>query len=97
MNRRRAPAQWEASPALPPVPQNGNLLVVQYSKRIVTEIDSKGRTVWQKSGLNGPLHAQRLPDGNTLIVHARGVSEYDPKGKEVWSKIGSNIRWVHRY
>ena len=77
--------------------ENGNLLVVQYSKRIVTEIDSKGRTVWQKSGLNGPLHAQRLPDGNTLIVHARGVSEYDPKGKEVWSKIGSNIRWVHRY
>lgn len=83
---------WSASQL-----ENGNLLVADYTKRLVTEIDAKGKTVWQKAGLNGPLHAQRLPDGNTLIVHSRGVSEYDPSGKEVWSKIGTNIRWVHRY
>jgi outer membrane protein assembly factor BamB len=57
----------------------------------VVEYDLKtGKPVWSKQ-LNLPLSAQRLPNGNTLIVTTSGPNnasrlvELAPDGEEVWS------------
>jgi hypothetical protein len=57
----------------------------------VVEYDLKeGKSVWSKQ-VNQPLSAQRLPNGNTLIVNSSGpgntsrLVELSPDGDEVWT------------
>jgi hypothetical protein len=41
--------------------------------------------------------AQRLPNGNTLVVGSTGAAEYDPKGTEVWQLNQLGLRGIHRF
>ena len=69
---------------------NGNTLITYTHRGHVTEINAKGKVVWQKTGLKSPISAQRLDNGNTLIAEHSGarVIEVDRKGKIVWQKTG---------
>jgi len=69
---------------------NGNTLIAYTHRGHVTEINAKGKVVWQMTGLKSPISAQRLRNGNTLIAeHAGGrVIEVDRKRKIVWQKTG---------
>ena len=69
---------------------NGNTLIAYANSRGVVEVDAKGKTVWQTTGLTCPTSAQRLANGNTLIAdyNAKRVVEVDAKGKIVWQKTG---------
>ena len=69
---------------------NGNTLITYTHRGHVTEINAKGKVVWQKTGLQSPISAQRLNNGNTLIAEHSGarVIEVDRKGKIVWQKTG---------
>jgi hypothetical protein len=56
-------------------------------------VDSGGTIVWQKAGLNFPIDAERLVNGNTLITETslgNRVIEVDSNGTIVWQKGGLN-------
>lgn len=66
---------------------NGHTLFTLGAQKTVTELDSKHEPVWSYSeGLEHPLAAQRLPNGNTLIGDARlgRVIEVTPDKKVAW-------------
>ena len=69
---------------------NGNTLIAYANRHCVIEIDAKGKTIWQTTGLSCPTSAQRLANGNTLIADYNGkrVIEVDAGGKIVWQKTG---------
>ncbi|MDP7288113.1 MAG: PQQ-binding-like beta-propeller repeat protein [Phycisphaerae bacterium] len=69
---------------------NGNTLIAYTHRGHVTEINAKGKVVWQMTGLKSPISAQRLKNGNTLIAEHSGarVIEVDRKNKVVWQKTG---------
>jgi len=71
---------------------NGNTLIAYTHRGHVTEINAKGKAVWQMTGLKSPISAQRLKNGNTLIAEHAGsrVIEVDRKNKIVWQKTGLN-------
>ena len=67
---------------------NGHVLFTINSKKIVVELDDKHEEVWSYSeGLEHPIAAQRLPNGNTLIGDAKlgKVVEVTPAKKVVWT------------
>jgi hypothetical protein len=67
-----------------------NTLITEWGNNQVIEVDNQGNEVWNKTGLNLPNDAKRLPNGNTLItVHGdQTVIEVDRNGNEVWNKSG---------
>ncbi|MEZ5355717.1 MAG: alpha/beta hydrolase fold domain-containing protein [Bryobacteraceae bacterium] len=69
-----------------PLPAGGVLFTVGADHKVV-EVDANHKEVWTCcDGLDHPLAAQRLPNGNTLIGDARAgrVIEVDPAKKIVW-------------
>jgi hypothetical protein len=58
------------------------LLVAEYHGNRVTERDTSGKILWEKS-ITGPLVAQRLPNGNTFIATDTELIEVDRADKEV--------------
>jgi hypothetical protein len=75
------------SPHEPEVLPNGNMLIALSGPRRVIEIDrNTGEIVWkfEKSGVRTIRDADRLPNGNTLIVESITVFEITPDGKVVW-------------
>jgi acetyl esterase/lipase len=66
---------------------DGHVLYTIGAKKTVVELDGKHEPVWSYSeGLEHPLAAQRLPNGNTLIGDAKlgRVIEVSPDKKVVW-------------
>jgi len=63
------------------------------SKANVTEFDSNGNIIWQKTNLSIPMDAERLPNGNTLITQHgdEKVIEYTPAGEKLWIKPGLKL------
>jgi hypothetical protein len=59
------------------------LLVAEHNGGAVTERDRDNKVVWEKK-VDGPLAAQRLPNGNTFIATRGQLLEVDKAGKEVW-------------
>ena len=53
--------------------------------------------VWELKGLKGPMDADRLPNGHTLVAQTNEVAEYDAKGKKIWSARGLRPAEVNRY
>jgi outer membrane protein assembly factor BamB len=91
---------WPSGKVLWRVPNNrgrdvqglpdGHVLFTLDTARRVVEIDRDHRVVWTygaAEGLEVPVAAQRLENGNTLIGDAKQgkVIEVDGKGKVVWS------------
>ena len=79
-----------------PVPQSSgnkqahNTLIAELYGNRVIEVDSSGMIVWQKTGLNWSVDAERLANGNTLITeyHNHRVIEVDTGGTIVWQYAG---------
>jgi HEAT repeat protein len=62
------------------------VLVAEYYARKVTERNHKGKVLWEIDA-NGPLVAQRLPNGNTFIATDSQLYEVDRNHKEVFSLL----------
>ncbi len=60
------------------------VLVAEHDADRVTERTRKNEIVWEKQ-ITGPLMAQRLPNGNTVIGTRTQVVEVDKTGKTVWT------------
>jgi HEAT repeat protein len=60
------------------------VLVAEYNARRVTERNLRGEVVWQKQLNNLPMHARRLPNGNTFIVTRGQILEVARDGHEVY-------------
>jgi hypothetical protein len=82
---------------------NGNTLVACLNggagnRGSVVEITPEKSIVWKvDSDLQNAYDAQRLPNGNTLIVDRLGVREVEPDKKIVWRQAVPNASSVHRY
>jgi hypothetical protein len=61
------------------------VLIADYSDNRVTERNFKGEVLWQKQ-VQGPINAQRMPNGNTFIATMSSIMEVDKTGKEVMHK-----------
>ncbi len=83
---------------------NGHVLFTMNPKKIVVELNEKHEEVWSYSeGLEHPIAAQRLANGNTLISDARlgKIIEVSPDKKIVWTYASADManmrsRNVHR-
>ena len=76
-----------------PLP-GGHVLFTMGADHKVVEIDQNQKQVWQCcDGLDHPLSAQRLANGNTLIGDAKSgkVIEVDAKGAVVWKYESPDI------
>lgn len=60
------------------------LLTAEHSGNRVTERNLKGEVVWEKK-IDGPLAAQRLPNGNTFIATRAQLIEVDREGRELFT------------
>jgi len=67
--------------------QGGTLLITEFNGNRVIEVDSGGTIIWEKAGLNNPVDAERLANGNTLITELgnNSVIEVDSGGNIVWN------------
>jgi hypothetical protein len=70
---------WDAQLA-----PNGNLLVVERNLQRVSERDSSGKVLWQRS-YPGALGCQRLRNGNLFVVCQQQLLEVDKDGKAVFT------------
>jgi hypothetical protein len=60
------------------------VLIAEHDGNRVTERNRKGEVLWRKD-VEGPLVAQRLPNGHTFIANQLQLLEVDRHGKEVFS------------
>ena len=67
--------------------QGGTMLITEFNGNRVIEVDSGGTIIWEKAGLNDPVDAERLANGNTLIAELgnNSVIEVDSSGNTVWN------------
>jgi hypothetical protein len=64
------------------------VLLAEYGSRRVTERTPAGDVIWQKSvDDDGPVMAQRLPNGDTFIATKNRLMEVDRAGKELWTHV----------
>lgn len=76
-----------------PLP-NGHVLFTRGNQQIVEELDENHHVVWSyNEGLDHPLAAQRLSNGNTLIGDAKlgQVIEVSPDKKVVWKYASPDL------
>jgi len=66
------------------LPGEQRVLVAEHQANRVSERNLKGEIVWKKI-IQGPLAAQRLPNGHTFITTQEQLLEVDKDGKEVFS------------
>jgi hypothetical protein len=69
------------------LPGEKRVLVAEYDASRVSERNLKGEIVWQKTAPipgQGPLAAQRLPDGHTFITTEGQLLEVNKRGEEVF-------------
>jgi hypothetical protein len=66
------------------------VLVTEYRNRQVTERNFKGEVQWSKAVPGMPIAAQRLDNGNTLIVARNEVVEVTRTGQEVFRAMSEN-------
>lgn len=64
------------------LPGEERVLIAEHDANRVCERNLKGEIVWKKA-VEGPLAAQRLPNGNTFITTQTHLLEVDKDGKEV--------------
>jgi HEAT repeat protein len=62
------------------------VLIVENGSQTVSERNLRGDVLWKKQVQNiWPFSAQRLSNGNTLVVGNNGIVEVDRSGKEVFT------------
>src|SRR5262249_45153182 len=60
------------------------VLIVEHNGGRISERDFKGKIHWELS-VNGPVSAERLPNGNTFVACRNSIKEYNKNKKEVLS------------
>lgn len=67
------------------VTRTGHVLIPENGNNRVVECDATGKVVWEL-GIEQPIVALRLPNGNTLVtsMNQNRAVEFDRTGKEVW-------------
>jgi HEAT repeat protein len=60
------------------------VLIAEHNGNIVTERNRDGKVLWKKE-IEGPVMAQRLPNGRTFIATRAQLVEVDKNGKETFS------------
>src|SRR5262245_5782539 len=81
---------WNGIQGLP-----GNRYLVCGSGKVI-EIDATGKVLWRLNQA-GACYAQRLPNGNTLVVdHSKGLIEVTREGKTIWDRHIRSLWRVHR-
>ena len=68
-----------------------------HSSNLVREVTPDGKTVAEFKTPATAGDADRLPNGHTLVAHAKGVMEFDTKGKVVWQHKAQYAAKVSRY
>jgi len=68
----------------------GNTLITEKIKKRVFEVDTTGKIVWQKAGLDFLSDSERLNNEHTLIAEygADRIIEIDSAGNVLWEKTG---------
>ncbi len=61
------------------------VLITESGTQMVTERNLRGDILWKKQVQNWPIGAQRLANGNTVIVSRNQIIEVDRGGKEVFT------------
>ncbi len=61
-----------------------HVLVAEHNGNIVTERNREGKVLWKKE-IEGPVMAQRMPNGRTFIATRAQLLEVDKNGKETFS------------
>lgn len=100
--RKKMPAEkrvhLKAHPHDPELQPNGNILVAITGINLVLEVSpSGGPPVWKwqhptgKRPAEGVRDANRLPNGNTLIVESSAINEITADGELVWRLRVANI------
>jgi PQQ-like domain len=78
------------------------VLIAEHDASRVTERNRKGEILWEKLLVGsdqvpeGPLVAQRLPNGNTFIATERRLLEVDRDGKEVFQYVRPPIEGMRQ-
>jgi len=54
--------------------------------KTIIELNSKMRAIVWGLQVDGVRHANRIDNGNLLIITGKGFMEVEPDGTEVWSK-----------
>jgi len=82
---------WSGIEGLP-----GNRYLVCGNGKVI-EIDAAGKVLWRFEQASA-CYAQRLPNGNTLVVdNSKGLLEVTREGKTVWERrLSTNLWRVHR-
>lgn len=62
--------------------ENGNLLVCQ-GDGTVNEYDPAGKAVWTIKGLTRPIRAQKMNNGNIVVMDQTGIKIFDEAGTKV--------------
>jgi HEAT repeat protein len=60
------------------------VLLAEHNGNVVTERNRDGKVLWKKE-IEGPLMAQRLPNGRTFIASRERLLEVDKNGKETFT------------
>jgi HEAT repeat protein len=81
--------RWKIADALMPLdvqllPGEQRVLLAEYKAGRVSERNLRGEIVWKKM-VDGPLMAQRLPNGHTFIATPNQLIEVDKDGKDVFT------------
>lgn len=69
--------------------EGDRILVAEHNANRVTERNLQGAVLWEKR-IEGPLVAQRLPNGNTFIATRYQLVEVDRSGREVFARSGAD-------
>jgi hypothetical protein len=64
---------------------NGNTLISEFEGGRVVEVDRSGKVIWSRP-VPRATHAQRLPDGHTVISTGVKVFEIDVGGQVLWEQ-----------
>jgi hypothetical protein len=81
---------------------NNRVLVCEYDGLRVTERDLKGTVIWQFPQVNqNPITAQRLRNGNTMVVTQGEIIEVDREKREVYrmkfQNKGLNLNYAYKF
>jgi hypothetical protein len=75
---------------------DGTTVVVLRDQNRVEAYSRDKKLLWTLPSLSYPRYVQSLPNGNTVVLHQRGIVEVDSRGKAV-DRIGTPYLLIHRF
>jgi hypothetical protein len=75
---------------------DGTTVIAFASRNRVEAYSRQKKLLWTLSGLSYPRYAQKLPNGNTVVLHQQGIVEVDSQGKVI-SRTKDRYQLIHRF